>query len=317
MKILVSGAAGFIGSHLGEALAKDGHQVLGFDNFDPYYPREVKEKNLSFPQRFPNFSFVFADLRDTPAIEKLVVDFVPDAIIHLAAKAGVRPSILDPMGYFVTNVNGTIGLLEAARKVGTATFLLASSSSVYGSRQAVPFCEDDPVDFPVSPYAASKRACELGAYTYSSLYGMKISALRFFTVYGPRQRPDLAIASFVQKMSQGQPIPFFGDGSTQRDYTYIDDLIQGVQGALRWTAQAPAGTFEIFNLGESKTISLTDLVATLELVLGKKAILDKKPAQPGDVPRTYADIQKARRVLGYDPKVELQEGLTRYLESLN
>lgn len=329
MNIVVTGAAGFIGSHLCEALISRGHSILGLDNFDKFYDKRIKEANLAALRNLDKFTFGEVDLLDAPALVSIVGSFIPDVIVHLAAKAGVRPSILEPDAYIRTNIEGTLNVFEAARSAGCRRMVLASSSSVYGAAQKVPFSETDFVDNPISPYAASKKSCELLAYAWSHLWGLRTAVLRFFTVYGPRQRPDLAIASFAEKILAGKPIPVFGDGSTERDYTYIDDTVEGVCAAVDWTGREqeadaqPAGAVaqsrpvcEVFNIGESQTVKLDDLVSKLETALGKKAIIDRRPMQPGDVPRTWADISKSRRVLGYEPKVGIDEGLRRYVDWL-
>jgi len=312
MNIFVTGSAGFIGSHLSEQLLTDGHCVTAIDNFDPFYERDVKEANLEGCFTHKWFAFHEADIRDQNAIEELLGNQAIDVIVHLAAKAGVRPSIVDPAGTYGANVNGTLHLLEAARKLSITKFIFASSSSVYGNNEIVPFSETHSVDDPISPYAASKKAGELLCYTYHHLYDMDVSCLRFFTVYGPRQRPDLAIHKFARLIMQNRPIPVYGDGSMQRDFTYIDDIIQGVVAAVDCCAG-----YEIYNLGESQPVRLDTLIKEIEKAMGQKAIIERLPNQPGDVCQTYADIGKARDKLGYRPHTNIQKGLEKFVRWLN
>ncbi len=307
MKVLITGAAGFIGSHLCERLLDDGRQVVGVDNFDDFYDPQIKRRNIANCLKNKNFQLVEADIRDRSAISDAVGDGV-DIIVHLAARAGVRPSIAQPLLYADVNVNGTTALLEAAKKQRIGKFIFASSSSVYGNNEKVPFSEDDNVDFPISPYAATKKACELICHTYHHLYGISITCLRFFTVYGPRQRPDLAIHKFARLIEQGKPIPVYGDGTMSRDFTYIDDIIDGTVAAMEKCAG-----FNIYNLGESRPITVNDLVAEIEKALGKKAIKEHVPPQPGDVKRTYADVTKAVSELGYNPKTKIEDGLAKFV----
>lgn len=307
MKALITGAAGFIGSHLTQRLLSQGWQVVGLDNFDPFYDRTVKERNLQAARQSQQFSFVEGDIRDPACVGQICQGGDIDIIVHLAARAGVRPSIQDPVGYMDVNINGTVTMLEAARKHGIQKFVFASSSSVYGNNEKVPFSEDDNVDYPISPYAATKKAGELICHTYSHLYGMDITCLRFFTVYGPRQRPDLAIYKFARLIETGKPIPVFGDGSMRRDFTYIDDIIDGVTAAMR-----TCSGYRVYNLGESRPVRLDVLIEAIEKALGKKAILNRLPEQPGDVRQTYADVSRAVQELGYEPKTELQDGLARF-----
>jgi UDP-glucuronate 4-epimerase len=315
---LVTGAAGFIGSHVVEALLAVGHRVVGLDNFDDFYPRDVKESNLARVLGSPAFRLVEGDVRDARLLAGLTTS--DTVVVHLAARAGVRPSIELPELYTSVNVLGTATLLEAARLAGARRVVYASSSSVYGDTAPVPFEETWPAVQPISPYAATKRAAELLCATYAHLYPMRVVALRFFTVYGPRQRPDLAIHKFARLMAEGRPVPFFGDGSTERDYTYIDDIVAGVLGAVDWTgaAVAGAGAFEIVNLGESRTTRLDRLVELVSEALAGEGmpaspVLDRRPAQPGDVLRTCADISKARRLLGYAPTTTVEEGIPRFV----
>jgi UDP-glucuronate 4-epimerase len=319
MKALVTGAAGFIGSYMSERLLRDGWKVVGVDNFDDFYDPQTKRRNIAGCLKNKNFQLVEADIRDRNAMDKAVGNGV-EIIIHLAARAGVRPSIAQPMLYADVNINGTMVLLEAAKKHKVSKFIFGSSSSVYGNNKKVPFSEDDNVDFPISPYAATKKAGELICYTYHHLYGICVTCLRFFTVYGPRQRPDLAIHKFARLIEQGKPIPIYGDGSMMRDFTYIDDIIDGTVAAITHLTNDELRTtlhaFNIYNLGNANPISVNDLVAKLEKSLGKKAVREYLPPQPGDVERTYADITKAARDLGYKPKTTIEEGLARFVEWL-
>ena len=308
--VLVTGAAGFIGSHCAERLAAAGDRVVGVDNFNDFYDRKWKELNLAEVRG--DFDLERLDVTDGGAIGPLVQRVRPDAILHLAAMAGVRPSIERPAYYARVNVEGTTHLLDAARRAGTRRVVFASSSSVYGNLAHVPFKEADDVGEPVSPYAATKRAGELICHTFSHLYGLPISALRFFTVYGPRQRPDLAIHKFTRLIDRGQPVPFFGDGTTSRDYTYVDDTVDGILAAARPPGDGHPG-FRTFNLGGSKPVSLADLVGQIGHAVGKPVTLDRQPAQPGDVPRTFADHSRATAELGYRPRVDLPEGLRRFV----
>jgi len=314
MKALITGAAGFIGSHLTERLLADRWQVIGLDNFDDFYDPQIKRRNIAGCLKNKNFRLIEADIRDNAAMDKAIGDGI-DIIIHLAARAGVRPSIADPILYADVNINGTMLLLEAAKNHNVKKFIFGSSSSVYGNNKKVPFSEDDCVDFPISPYAATKKAAELLCHTYSHLYGISMTCLRYFTVYGPRQRPDLAIHKFAKLIEQDKPIPVYGDGSMMRDFTYIDDIINGTTAAINHlTSNAPRSTihdsrFTIYNLGESSPISVNDLIAELETALGKKAVKEYLPPQPGDVEQTYADVTKAARDLGYNPSTPIQTGL--------
>jgi UDP-glucuronate 4-epimerase len=310
--VLVTGAAGFIGSHLTERLLAMGHQVIGLDNFDPFYPTALKRQNLEAALENANFTLVEGDCA-VPADVERAFETRPDVIVHLAAKAGVRPSIIDPLGYTQANVVATQVLLEAARRHEVTRFVFGSSSSVYGNNKKVPFSEDDAVDNPISPYAATKRTGELICHTYHHLFGTSVLALRFFTVYGPRQRPDLAIRKFATLLSKGDAIPFYGDGSTERDYTWIDDILQGVVAAIDRTRTHPR-EFEIINLGESRTTSLSKLVQLIADAMEVAPKLQRMPMQPGDVDRTFADVSKARRLLGYNPTTPVEEGIPRFIE---
>lgn len=305
MKILITGAAGFIGSHLCERLLQAGNEVCGFDNFDPYYDVSIKQDNVSRLEQFPQFQLVHADIRDAAAIDELWREFHPDRVVHLAARAGVRPSIAEPALYSDVNITSTIHLFEAARRHGTPV-VFASSSSVYGGSDRVPYSENDPVANPISPYAASKRAGELMAATYFHLYKIPIICLRFFTVYGPRQRPDMAIHKFAKSLLTNQPITLFGDGSTARDYTYVDDIIQGIISSIE---RAPQLGYEIFNLGNSRTVQLLELVQLLEKITGKTAHIHWEQMQPGDVLLTSADISHAEQMLDYRPQTSIEAGL--------
>jgi UDP-glucuronate 4-epimerase len=303
-RILVTGGAGFIGSHLVKALLDRGDEVSIVDNFDPFYPERLKRRALdSRPRLFE------ADIRDQQAMHDAFAQARPEVVVHLAALAGVRPSLERPAAYIDVNVRGTAALLEASRKAQTRRFVLGSSSSVYGAHAEAPFRETARVDSPESPYAASKVASEVLARTFHNLYGIEVAALRFFTVYGPRQRPDLAIHKFSRHMLAGQPLPFFGDGSTRRDYTWVDDIIAGVLAAC----DVPL-SLDTLNLGGARTTSLAELVAMLEEALGVKAILDRQPQQPGDVPLTSADVTHSREVLGYEPRTPIREGIEKFAD---
>ncbi len=311
-RILVTGAAGFIGSHLTERLLAAGHAVVGLDNFDPFYPEPLKRDNLARALQHTNFQLIEGDCAAAEDVDRAFAGGI-DVVVHLAAKAGVRPSIEDPLGYTRANIVATQVLLEAARRHKVTRFIFGSSSSVYGNNKKVPFSEDDPVDRPISPYAATKRAGELICHTYHHLFGMGMLCLRFFTVYGPRQRPDLAIRKFATLMHKGEPIPFFGDGSSERDYTWIDDIMQGVIAAID-RSRTHAGEYEIINLGESRTTTLSRLVELIGASLGVQPELRRLPMQPGDVDRTFADISKARKLLNYQPTTPVEEGIPRFIE---
>lgn len=308
--ILVTGAAGFIGSHLCERLLSDGCRVTGVDSFDAFYAPAVKRRNVAACLANNRFSLQEADIRDPAAVNQLLGGGV-DAVVHLAARAGVRPSIEDPLLYLDVNVNGTGVLLEAARRFNIPKFIFASSSSVYGNNRKVPFAESDNVDFPISPYAATKKAGELLCYTYHHLFTMNVTCLRFFTVYGPRQRPDLAIHKFARLIQCGQPIPVFGDGSMMRDHTYVGDIVAGITAAVD-----RCQGYKIYNLGNSSPVSLSDLIAAIEAALGMKALIKRLPLQQGDVDRTYADIHLAQAELAYRPQTDLQTGLAIFAEWL-
>ena len=296
MIYLITGSAGFVGSHLADKLISLGHRVIGIDNFDNFYAKNIKKHNILSAIKNPNFIFIEADITHQNELFDVFSKYNFDCVIHLAAKAGVRPSIKYPSEYFKVNVDGTVSILEAMKQFGVKKLINASSSSVYGNNPKVPFSETDSVDYPISPYAASKKAGELVCHTYHHLYGFDIFCLRFFTVYGPRQRPDLAIHKFTEKIINSQPIDVYGDGSTARDYTYIDDIIQGICLAIE-----KVKGYEIINIGESKTISLSKMISVIEEKLNKKAIVNRLPMQPGDVNLTNADISKAKQILGYNP----------------
>lgn len=304
MRILVTGGAGFIGSHLSERLLSEGHQLTVADDLNDFYPPAEKRDNLSLIRRKGEFRFAELDIRNQERVFELVREARPEAIIHLAARAGVRPSLEHPFLYVQVNVGGTLTLLEAARRSGVPKFIFASSSSVYGAANRIPFRESDLELRPISPYAATKLAGEQLCYTYSRLYGIETVCLRFFTVYGPRQRPDLAIRKFAGRMLDGMPVPIYGTGEAARDYTYVDDTVTGIVAALRHSTP-----FDVFNLGNSSPVRLDELIEALERALGVKAKLDRQPEQPGDVPVTFADISKAREILGYEPSTPLWKGL--------
>jgi UDP-glucuronate 4-epimerase len=310
-RLLVTGAAGFIGSHLIEALLSQGDEVVGVDNFDAFYPRAMKERNLAEVGRRPGLSFWEHDILDVAAVrERLTPDTV---IVHLAGKAGVRPSLADPVGYARANVTGTAAVLEAAREAGVSRIVFGSSSSVYGDSTPAPFREDATAVVPVSPYAATKRAAELLLSSVAPIYGFRATSLRFFTVYGPRQRPDLAIHAFTRKMVEGRTLTLFGDGTQARDYTYCDDIIAGVLAAIRWTGTAPVGV-ETFNLGGNRSVATGDMVAEIAAALGVQPKVEWAPMQPGDVQRTAADLTKSSAVLGYTPKTPFPEGVRRFVQ---
>ncbi len=318
MKVLLTGCAGFIGSHLCERLLARGDELVGLDNFDEtLYPAALHEQNIAGVLSHAGFSLVRGDLCDEATLESLFVAHRFDAVVHLGALAGVRPSLREPLRYERVNVLGTITLLETMRRHRVSRLAFASSSSVYGARDESPFREHDPAVHPASPYAASKRAGELYCDTDATLYGMRIASLRFFTVYGPRQRPEMAIHAFARHILGGTPLPFFGDGSSARDYTFIDDIIDGVVAALDSTADDGATIgHEVYNLGGARTTTLSDLVRMLETQLGRSAVLDRKPAQPGDVPLTSADVLKAERLLGYRPRVPIEAGIAKFCDWL-
>jgi UDP-glucuronate 4-epimerase len=315
MNVLVTGGVGFIGSHLTEALLQQGHKVAIVDNFDGFYPPAWKRRNFQELSQSGKPILFEADITDVNAIDHAFASFKPDLVIHLAARAGVRPSIEQPSLYEQVNVAGTLNLLEAVRKHGLKAFVFGSSSSVYGEHSPAPFREDNYFLRPISPYAATKLAGESLCYTYSHLYGFQVACLRFFTVYGPRQRPDLAIHKFTALMESGSAIPVFGDGSSGRDYTYVGDIVAGICSAAKWCLEpSTGGCYEIFNLGNSSPVKLRELVDAIEQATGKKALCNHLPLQQGDVPLTWADITKAGHAFGYHPRTKLTEGLTRFVE---
>ena len=309
--ILVTGGAGFIGSHLVERLlAEKAWRVSVVDDFNDFYAPELKKANVAAHLTDENYQLFEANISDADALRRIFEENRFDVIVHLAARAGVRPSLSQPKLYAETNINGTLVLLDLAREFNVEQFVFGSSSSVYGNNEKIPFSENDPIFHPISPYAATKAAGELLCHTYSHLYDIRTVCLRFFTVYGARQRPDLAIRKFSQAIAEGKPIQVFGDGKTRRDYTFIDDIIQGVRAAIDYDRTM----FEVFNLGESDTVELNRLIELLEKNLGKKAIIDRQPMQPGDVAQTYADISKAKEFLGYNPQTKIEEGIKIFAE---
>jgi len=309
MVILVTGGAGFIGSHLCGRLIREGHRVVCLDNFDDFYNPEIKRRNIQEAIGEEQFELIEGDIRDIELIERIFREHSLDIVAHLAARAGVRPSIDYPKLYEEVNVQGTINLLEACREFGIKSFVFASSSSVYGGNSKVPFSEEDRVETPISPYSATKRAGELLCYTYHRLFDINITCLRYFTVYGPRQRPEMAIHKFTRLIDGNERVPMYGDGQSMRDYTYIDDIIDGTLEAISRNQG-----YEIYNLGEFHTTRLIDLIRMLEGTLGKKAIIETLPEQKGDMPITYANIKKARKMLNYAPRVSMEEGIGRFVE---
>jgi len=310
--VLVTGGAGFIGSHLCQRLLAGGHRVVALDNFDPFYDPVLKRDNVQEIYKSDDrgiFRFVEGDIRNRADLENVFREYSPDLVVHLAARAGVRPSIRDPLLYEDVNVRGTLQLLEQCRTHGVTRLIFGSSSSVYGTNPKIPFAETDPLVSMISPYAVTKRSGELLCYTYHHLYGLNIYCLRFFTVYGPRQRPEMAIHKFARLIYQGDTVPLFGDGSSSRDYTYIDDIIDGILSAMERIRG-----YDIFNLGGSRTVPLTILISLLEEALGKKAQIEFLPEQPGDVPITYAELSKAQQSLGYRPRVLIEDGIERFVQ---
>src|SRR5262245_38146492 len=322
--LIVTGAAGFIGSHLSAALVARGHQVTGIDNFDPFYPRQAKLDNIdqirvASRDRAGSFDLIEDDIRHAQKMRDIFSRLRPQCVFHIAALAGVRPSIADPARYASVNLDGLVSVLEAARASGCRNVVFASSSSVYGNNKKVPFSETDSVDDPISPYAATKRAGELICHTYAHLFGMRIAALRFFTVYGPRQRPDLAIMKFMRMIAAGEDVPMFGDGTTSRDYTYIDDIVDGVLAAERVLASpsapgsaggpAAGGACRIWNLGGSHPYTLSEMIDTIAKAVGKPARIKRLPMQPGDVERTWADLARSKAELGFEPHTSFEYGV--------
>jgi UDP-glucuronate 4-epimerase len=315
---VVTGGAGFIGSHTCEAILRNGWDVFCIDNFNDYYNPAYKRENIKAVEHAAAaagrvFKVCEGDIRDPDFVRRVFDEAKPELVIHLAACAGVRPSIENPTLYIDVNINGTVTILEAIREAGIKRLVFASSSSVYGNNEKVPFSEADPVDNPISPYAATKKAGELICHTYHHLYDINTACLRFFTVYGPRQRPDLAIYKFTKLILEGKKVPFFGDGSTKRDYTYIEDIIDGIEKACMWV-EAAEKRYGIFNLGESNTITLTGMIGAIEKELGLKASLDRQPAQPGDVHITYADISHSQNTLGYHPTTSFEKGIGLFID---
>lgn len=309
LNIFVTGAAGFIGSHLCEFLWERGHNLTALDSFNDYYDPRIKRSNIAKLFRQPRYELIDGDILDERLLSSIFQKHSFDAIIHMAARAGVRPSIAQPILYEKVNMIGTMNLLEIAHQHRVPKFIFGSSSSVYGENRKVPFSEDDPIDNPISPYAATKKSGELMCYTYHHLYGIAVSCLRFFTVYGPRQRPDMAIHKFTNLIATGQKVPMYGDGTSKRDYTYITDIIDGI-----WLALENCASYHIYNLGESKTIELRELVNLIQKNLGIEAKIEKLPIQPGDVPITYADISRANRELGYNPQVTIAAGIEKFVD---
>jgi UDP-glucuronate 4-epimerase len=308
--ILITGGAGFIGSHLVDRLLSENEwRVTAVDDFNDFYSPEIKRRNVQRQLENSAYKLVEADIRDKAALARIFSDGNFDCIVHLAARAGVRPSLSEPQLYVETNINGTMNLLELARQHEVPQFVFGSSSSVYGVNEKVPFSESDPIFNPISPYAATKAAGELLCHTYSHLYGLRCVCLRFFTVYGARQRPDLAIHKFAHLISDGKPIPVFGDGTTRRDYTYIEDILAGVRAAIDYDKT----NYEVINLGESRTVELRELITLLERELDMRAVIERQPMQPGDVPQTFADISKARQLLGYNPQTQIEDGIRLFV----
>lgn len=310
---LITGVAGFIGSHIAEALVTKGIKVVGLDNFDDFYLPEIKRRNIGKLLANELFTLCEVDVRDKVGLNAIFEEYKPQMVIHLCAMAGVRPSIEQPELYVEVNVNGTVNILEAMKRFAVKKFIFASSSSVYGNNSKVPFVETDNVDKAISPYASTKKAGEVIAHTYHHLYGIDMLLLRFFTVYGERQRPDLAIHKFTRLITEGQPIPFYGDGLTFRDYTHISDIVSGVVEAVK-LIESEENLYEIINIGNNQTVSLREMVAHIEKAVGKKAIINKMPMQMGDVQKTYADIGKAKRLLGYNPKMNFEEGIRQFVK---
>jgi len=308
-KILVTGGAGFIGSHLSETLLKQGQEVICLDSFNDYYNPEIKRSNISLLQGQSNYTVIEGDILNLDLLRQIFADYKFDIVVHLAARAGVRSSIQEPLLYQQVNVEGTTNLLEMAKEFRTQKFIFGSSSSVYGENEKVPFSENDPVDYPISPYASTKKACELICYTYYHLYSIPTTCLRFFTVYGPRQRPDMAIYKFTRAIEAGEQITMYGDGSSRRDYTYVTDIIKGICKSIEYCSD-----YHIYNLGESKTIELRELIQLIARCLGQEPKIQKLAMQPGDVPITFADITKAKNEISYHPKVNIEQGIAKYVD---
>lgn len=319
MIYFVTGGAGFIGSHLSQALMKQGHDIISIDNFNDYYDPALKEKNLELVEQTAKetgcfYMMIRGDIRDKDLVNRIFEEYKFDGVVSLAANAGVRPSIEDPLYYVDVNLIGLTNLLEVSRKHNMKSFVFISSSSVYGNNKKVPFSEKDSVDNPISPYAATKKAGELLCYTYHALYDMNIACLRYFTVYGPRQRPDLAINKFTRLMLAGEPIPMYGDGSTARDYTYISDIVEGTILALNYVLQKDKKIYDIFNLGGSNPISLKDLIQVIGKACGVEPKIQQLPMQPGDVNITYSDYSHANKILNYQPKTSINQGVTEFVK---
>lgn len=309
MRYLITGAAGFIGSNLADSLLKDGHDVVVVDNFNDYYDIKIKEANVAANLNNPHYTLYRIDIENMPALEKVFAAHTFDAVIHLAARAGVRPSLERPLDYVNSNILGTVNILECMRQSSCKKLVIASSSSVYGNCKAEMFSEDLKVTEPISPYAATKSACEQLCYTWHHLYGLQIAALRFFTVYGPRQRPDLAISKFARLIDEGKPIQMYGDGTTKRDYTFIEDIVAGIKASINYDKT----DYEIFNLGGGEPITLKKMIETIEQAMGKKAVIEQLPMQPGDVEKTVCDYSKAHKLLGYQPKTSFADGVRKYV----
>ena len=314
--VLITGCAGFIGSHLTQRLLGAGRGVVGVDNFCDFYSEAIKRKNIAPAMAAPGFELVEADIRDRAAMLELFARVQPETVIHLAAMAGVRPSIENPAYYAAVNVDGTVNLLDGAAAAGTAKFIFTSRSSVYGNNAKVPFAEDDRVDFPISPYAATKKAGELLCHTYTHVHGLPVFCLRLFTVFGPRQRPDLAIHKFLRLVSAGKPIPMFGDGSTSRDYTFVEDIVSGFCAAMEKCGSKGAPAFRVYNIGGNHPVSLREMIDIIGKVTGKRIVIDQQPMQAGDVERTWADLSRSKAELGYEPRTSLEDGIRRQWEWL-
>ena len=310
MNILITGGAGFIGSTLADKLLSEGNKIIVLDNFNDYYDVKLKEQNVEVNKDNPNYKLYRGDICDRELTEKVFSENKIDTVVHIAARAGIRPSLKDPLEYVRSNIEGTVNILEKMKTFDVKKIVFASSSSVYGNCKAEKFSEDLKVTEPISPYAATKSACEQILYTYSKLYGINTVCLRFFTVYGPKQRPDLAIRKFIELIEQNKPIPVYGDGTTMRDYTFIEDIICGIISAINYN-KTP---YEIINLGGGSPVTLNEMISTIEEVLGKKAEINRLPMQPGDVNKTVSDITKAKNLLGYQPKTSFKEGIKKFVE---
>lgn len=309
MQYLITGGAGFIGSNLADSLLKDGHDILVVDNFNDYYDVKIKEANVAEHLHNPHYQLYRADIENMAEMQKIFANHKFDAVIHLAARAGVRPSLEKPLDYVMSNILGTVNIMECMKNTSCKKLVIASSSSVYGNCKEQMFSEDLKVTEPISPYAATKSACEQLCYTWHHLYGLNVVALRFFTVYGPRQRPDLAISKFSRLIDEGKPIQMYGDGTTKRDYTFIDDIVAGIKASIAYDKTG----FEIINLGGGEPITLKRMIETIEQTMGKKAVIEQLPMQPGDVEKTVCDYSKAQRLLGYNPKTTFAEGIAKYI----